>query len=91
MDGPGLVKFNLSILKVHPYSICKDLLFFWHLGDGDSASGKYVQHHYNNSGVFSVVMSTFEGIDYLGQRTFIANITMKIHIKGLSYSICNIF
>ncbi|XP_028395347.1 uncharacterized protein LOC114519420 [Dendronephthya gigantea] len=81
MNAPGLVRFNLSISKVQPYSICKDLFIFWDFGDGDNATGKHVQHHYNNTGTFSVVMRILKGIEYLGQRRLIRNITMKIHIK----------
>jgi hypothetical protein len=82
LDSPGLVNFTVSMLKVDPYFLCKRLrlYFFWTLGDGRNASGEDVEHYYNKTGVYYVVLKIFKVSG--DTKHFVTNVTMKIDVKG---------
>ena len=86
LDSPGLVNFTVSIVKVDPIFICKRLYFFWDLGDGRNTTGKEVEHYYNNTGVYCVVLKILKVFDdgHESQMVTVTNVTMKIHVKGSS-------
>lgn len=83
LNSPGLVNFTVSTHSlIDPYFVCKRLYFFWDFGDGHNTSGKHVEHRYNNTGVFCVVLKIYKVFRDDGGKEFIRNITLKIHVKG---------
>ena len=87
LNSPGLVNFTVSTHSlIDPYFVCKRLYFFWDFGDGHNTSGKHVEHRYNNTGVFCVVLKIYKVFRDDGGKEFIRNITMKIHVKGLLFN-----
>ena len=74
----------MLISKVDPFFICKRLYFLWDLGDGRNATGKEVEHYYNNTGVYGVVLKILKVFDdgHELQMVTVTNVTMRIHIKG---------
>ena len=76
----------MSIVKVDPSFICKHLYFLWDLGDGRNTIGKEVEHCYNNTGVYGVVLKILKVFDdgHESQMVTVTNVTMKIHVKGSS-------
>ena len=80
MDSPGMVNFTVSTFRVDPYFLCQDLYFSWSLGDGRNASGERVDHYYNETGVYYVVLKIYKVLDE--RKDFLTNVTVKIEIEG---------
>ena len=80
MDSPGMVNFTVSTFRVDPYFLCQDLYFSWNLSDGRNVSGKHVEHYYNKTGVYYVVLKIYKVLH--GRKDFLTNVTVKIEIKG---------
>ena len=85
---PGSINFTVAVVAIDPYFFCKHLHFSWNFGDGCNASGKHVEHHYNNTGVYGVVLKIYKVFkDDGGERKLMGNVTMNIHVvKGLLQS-----
>lgn len=85
LDSRGLVNFTIiSISKIDPYFICKHFYFLWDLGDGFNASGKYIEHFYNKTGDYFVVLKIFHKVLAVNSsKELLRNFTIKVQIKGL--------
>ena len=81
---PGSINFTVAVYAIDPYFICKHLHYSWNFGDGRNASGKHVEHHYNNTGVYGVVLKIYKVFnDDNEARKLMRNVTMNIHVEGL--------
>ena len=84
VDFPGLTNFTVTVFAIDSRYICKHLDFSWSLGDGSNASGKHVEHYYNKTGVYGVVLKIYEIYEHDSGKKLMGNVEMNIHVvKGL--------